>query len=122
MIRHFLLVPALALASPAVAQDDQLAPVPAQVLLGHAYSGDLAPSILRFVNVRARPVSIIWVGFDGTEHHYGVIAPGAELVQNTYVAHRWVVRDAQDGTPLFGFISTRSAARDDGASQIALIR
>jgi len=122
MIRYLPLAAALALAAPAAAQDDELAPVPTQVLLGHAYLGDLAPSRLRFVNVRPRAVSINWIAFDGSERPYGVIAPGEELVQSTYVAHRWMVRDARDGSPLSAFISTRSAARDDGAAQIALIR
>jgi hypothetical protein len=70
--------------------------------------------------VRDRPVSIEWVSFDGGEKTYATLAPGEERVQPTFVAHRWLVKDAEDGTPLEAFISTRSATH--GIAQIALIR
>ena len=104
------------------AADDELTPVPAQILRGQAYSGDAAPSQIRFVNARGRPISIVWIGFDGQEQTYSTIMPGQEIVQPTFVAHRWIVKDALDGTPLEAFISTRSAARDNGATQIAIVR
>ena len=108
--------------TPALAETDELSPVPAQVVLGQPYAGDSAASKIRFINVRNRPVRIVWISFDGAGRVYGQIKPGQELVQPTYVAHRWVAVDAETGQPLQGFISTRSAARDDGASPIALIR
>jgi hypothetical protein len=113
----FLLCPA-----PAFADTDELQPVPAFVVTGHSYVGDSAPSVIRFINARYRSVALTWITFDGREQRYAIIAPGGEVIQPTYVAHRWLVRDAGDDTPLQGFISTRSAARDNGAWQIALIR
>jgi hypothetical protein len=91
-------------------------------VIGHPYSGDRAPSQIRFINVRTRPVSIVWIAFDGSERFYTSLEPGDEVVQPTYVAHRWLVKDKEDGTPLEAFISTRSAARDRGTAQIAVIR
>ncbi len=112
----------LLVTSPAAAGCDEMSPVPAQALIGHAYSGENTPSQMRFINVRNRPVRINWVAFDGSDRTYARLAEGQEIVQPTFVAHRWLVRDDGDGTPLQGFISTRSAARSNGTPQIALIR
>ena len=108
--------------APAVAQGDELDPLPPPILMGQAYGGDAAPSFIRFINVRPRPVKIVWLAFDGSERPYATVAPGQEIVQPTFVAHRWLVKDGVEDTPLEVFISTRSAARDNGAMQIALIR
>jgi hypothetical protein len=112
----------LGLSAPAFAQADEIQPVPAQALTGHPYFSEIVPSRILFINVRDRPVRIFWVGFDGKEMPYGDLEQGQQRLQPTYVAHRWVVRDAADGTPLVGFISTRAATRSGGTSQIALIR
>ena len=109
-------------AAPAVAAGDEIDPVPARAVIGHAYFGENTPSQIRFINVRNRPVRIVWVAFDGRERDYAALAEGQEAVQPTFVAHRWLIRDSGDGTPLKAFISTRSAARDNGTPQIALIR
>ena len=122
MFRHVAATMLLLSSAPTKAETDELSPVPAQVVLGQSYTGDSAASKIRFVNTRARPVRLIWISFDGTGRLYATIDPGVEIVQPTYVAHRWVVVDAGNGQPLQGFISTRSAARDNGAAQIALIR
>ena len=119
--RVFLLMLALS-SAPALAAGDEIEPVPAQALIGHAYFGESTPSRILFINVRDRPVRILWVSFDGTERPYAELAEGEERVQPTYLAHRWVVRDAVDGTPLEGFISTRAASRGTAPSQIAVIR
>lgn len=121
MVRH-LAIALLLLPAAAWAEGDELSPDPAQILRGQPYSGDAAPSQIRFVNVRSRPVSVMWIAFDGKERTYFSLLPGQEIVQPTFVAHRWLVKDALDGTPLQAFISTRSAARDNGAAQIALVR
>lgn len=122
MLRHLLLAVCLASSSAAFADGDELAPVRPQAVIGHAYFGDGAPSLIRFINVRSRPVRILWIGFDGSERPYAELAEGQEIIQPTFVAHRWVVKDAGDGTPVAAFISTRSAAHDDGIAQIAVIR
>jgi hypothetical protein len=105
-----------------LAESDELAPVPVNAVIGHPYPGDGAPSEIRFINVRLTPVSLVWIGGDGAEHFYATIQPGQEWVQPTFVTHRWLVKDNRDGAPIEAFISTRSAARDAGTAQIALIR
>jgi len=122
MLPRVALAALLLTSGPALAEGDELSPVPAPVLIGHTYNGDHAPSQIRFINVRTRPVSVVWIGFDGVERLYASLNPGDEIVQPTYVAHRWLIRDKGDGQPLEAFISTRSAQRDRGTAQIALIR
>ena len=112
----------LIVATPALAQSDEINPVPAQALVGRPYFGENTPSQIRFINVRSRPVRLLWITFEGAEKEYALVAEGQEIIQPTFVAHRWLVRDAGDGTPLQAFISTRSAVRDNGTPQIAIIR
>jgi hypothetical protein len=121
MFQRAFLIPLLFLSAPALAESDEINPVPTAAVIGHPYFGDQAPSQIRFINVRDRSVRLMWISFDGTERPYAVIAPGHEIIQPTFVAHRWLVKD-DDGTPLQAFISTRSAIRDNGIAQIALIR
>lgn len=122
MLRQMLLALLVLVATPASAEADEINPVPADVLIGRAYFGENTPSAIRFINVRKRPVRIVWLTFEGTERDYLELASGQEVIQPTFVAHRWLVRDVGDGTPLQAFISTRSAARDNGTPQIAVIR
>jgi len=123
MIRRVLLATALVAAGPAYADDgDEIQAVPFAAIEGRYYSGTNVPSQLRFINVRLRPVRLMWIGFDGRERQYAVLPSGQEVIQPTYVAHRWMVRDADGGQPLVGFISTRSAMRDQGVAQIGIIR
>ena len=112
----------LASSAPALADSDEIDPVPVPAVLNQAYFGDAAPSQIRFINVRTRPVQIFWISFDGTERPYASLDPGHEMIQPTFVAHRWLVRDKGDGSPLEAFISTRTAVHDEGTPQIALIR
>lgn len=112
----------LSLSTPAIAETDEIEPVPAQALIGHAYFGENVPSRILFINVRDRPVRIFWIMFDGSERPYGELAEGQQLLLMTFVAHRWVIRDAGNGTALEGFISTHSGIQSGSASQIALIR
>jgi hypothetical protein len=48
--------------TPAFADGDELSPVPVAAVIGHPYAGDRAPSQIRFINVRTRAVSVIWIG------------------------------------------------------------
>jgi hypothetical protein len=121
MILRCVAAAALLIAAPAFAATDELAPIPALTVIGQSYFGDSAASKILFINARSRPIRVLWLDFNGVEHEYAILAPGAQAVQPTYVANRWVVEDFGDGQPLAGFISTRSAA-DDSTPQIALIR
>lgn len=122
MLRRVILPMLLLLASPSFAGAQEIEPVAADALIGHAYSGVSTPSVILFISVHSRPVRVLWISFDGTERPYRVLTQGEQMFQPTFVAHRWIVRDAEDGTPLEAFISTRSAARSNGTPQIALIR
>jgi hypothetical protein len=122
MFRTLCLATLLALATPAWAASDELDPVPAHAIIGHAYGGETAPARIRFINVSDRPVKLMWIMFDGSERAYATLDEGQEIVQPTYVAHRWLARDAIDGTPLAAFIATRSDRRSNGTAQIAIIR
>jgi von Hippel-Lindau disease tumor suppressor protein len=122
MLRNAFFASLLLAASPALADCDEISPVPAQALVGHPYFAENTPSQIRFINVRNRAVQILWVAFDGSERLYAQLGEGDQIVQPTFVAHRWLVRDSGDGTPLEGFISTRAGARSNGTPQIALIR
>lgn len=107
----------------AAGDGDEIDPVPVQSVIGHVYAGvKTAPSRVHFINVRNRPVRIFWIAFDGSERSYAELAQGEELLQPTFVGHRWLVRDLADGTPIQAFISTRSDSPDNGTPQIALIR
>jgi hypothetical protein len=122
MLRCLIALLAALLSTPALSEGDEIDRVPAQAVIGRSYLGENTPSQIRFINVRSRPVRLIWVSFEGGERDYAQLNEGQELVQPTFIAHRWLIRDAGDGTPLHAFISTRSAARDNGIAQIALIR
>jgi VHL beta domain len=122
MLYRPVLAVLLLTAAPAFADSDEISPVPLPAVLGHPYLGERSASQIRFINVRTRAVSIVWIGFDGVERPYASLDPGGEIVQPTFVGHRWLIRDKEDGQPLEAFISTRSAIRDRGTAQIALIR
>jgi hypothetical protein len=119
MLRRVFLSLLGLISAPAFAQE--MDAVPADAVAGHTYFSPNTPSQILFINVRNRPVRIFWIAFDGTERSYAELAEGQQLLQPTYVAHRWLIKD-DDGTPLEGFISTRAAARSNGTPQIALIR
>ncbi|MGZ2410676.1 von Hippel-Lindau disease tumor suppressor protein [Sphingomonas sp. F9_3S_D5_B_2] len=108
--------------APALAGCEATDPLPARAVIGHPYIGSDTPSEMRFINVRSRPITVLWVSFDGGERRYAQLGEGEEMIQPTYVAHRWLIRDALDGRPLTAFISTEAAARSPGNPQIALVR
>ncbi len=123
MIRALLVAIALGcLSDAAYAGGDEIAPVPVVAVVGKPFFGSSVAAHVRFVNVRSEPVRLHWIHVDGSERPYVLLAPGEEIIQPTYVAHRWIARDPRDGAPLQAFISTRSTIRDLGTAQIALIR
>ena len=122
MFCRMLLSTLLLFTAPAFAEGDELDAVPAHALIGHGYFSESTPSEILFINLRRRPVRLLWVAFDGSERPYGVLAEGEQVLQPTYVAHRWLVRDAGDDAPLEGFIATHAIARSNETPQVALIR
>jgi hypothetical protein len=69
------------ISSPALACGDEIDPVPAQAVVGHAYAAENTPSQIRFINVRSRAVRILWVAFDGSERPYVELLEGQEIIQ-----------------------------------------
>jgi hypothetical protein len=121
VIRIAALIAAMLASSAASAGDDELRLVPAAALIGKAYSGAGEASEIQFVNARTRPVRLNWIAFDGTARLYAVLQPGEELLQPTFVSHRWLITLA-GGAPVEAFISTRADIHGDGQPQIAIIR
>jgi VHL beta domain len=56
-------------------------------------SGD-APVLIRFLNLRAEPVELIWLDYDGKRKSYGLLDAGAARDQRTYLSHPWIVANA----------------------------
>jgi len=49
-----------------------------------------------FQNKSARPVKLVWVGYDGKLKLYGELAAGAMRVQNSYANNCWLITDKTD--------------------------
>ncbi|MES1177015.1 MAG: hypothetical protein ABUL62_22020 [Myxococcales bacterium] len=56
-------------------------------------SGD-SPVLVRFLNLRAEPVELIWLDYDGKRKSYGTLAAGAAREQQTYLTHPWMIANA----------------------------
>lgn len=120
-----VLIPAVALllAVPAQADSgDELRPVSASALVGRPYTGAGAASEIEFINTRRGPVRLNWIGFDGAARFYAVIPPGGEILQPTFVSHRWLIQRADGGASIEAFIASRADIHSDGQPQIAIIR
>jgi VHL beta domain len=50
------------------------------------------PVSVAFTNSTSQPVEIFWVDFSGKEKGYGALAPGATVMQPTYVSQVWRFR------------------------------
>ena len=50
---------------------------------------------ITFINELDRPVTVIWIDFDGNEKVYNKLEPGQSYVQQTYTTHAWIVRENQ---------------------------
>lgn len=122
-MRAYLAAVAIVLSVPAQAQEgDELRPVPASVLLHQAYPGAGAPSEIEFINARRAPVRLYWIEFDGAPRLYATIPPGGEVLQPTFVSHRWLVAREGSDAPVAAFISSRADLHGDGQAQLAIIR
>jgi hypothetical protein len=65
------------------------------------------PLTIVFVNRRAEPVTLDWIGFGGDRQRYATISPGSSVAQETFLWHRWTIA-AEEGGCLGGFIARRS--------------
>jgi VHL beta domain len=57
-------------------------------------SGD-APVLVRFVNLRAEPIELIWLDYDGKRKSYGTLNAGETREQRTFLTHPWLVANLQ---------------------------
>ena len=112
---------------------DEIRPVAAGPLIGKAYPGKGLPAEIQFINVRPRSVRLNWIDRDGVLRFYAVIPSGGELLQPTFVSHRWVITPDQidasgsrtpgrtggfmgdSAGPLEAFIATRSNVHGVGS-------
>ena len=62
------------------------------------------PTSVQFVNAAASPVRVLWIDYSGMEVFYNFLAPGQSYVQPTYVTHPWLIRNADTGAPVVGFL------------------
>lgn len=57
---------------------------------------------MTFTNASSRTVNVIWISFDCAEVLYQTLGPGQSYLQNTYLTHPWIVRDASSGALVGG--------------------
>ena len=101
---------------------DELRSVPPAVLIGKSYAGVGVASEILFINARRAPVRLNWIGFDGVAKFYALIPPGGEMLQPTFVSHRWLITRENGDLPIEAFIATRADIHSDGQVQLAIIR
>lgn len=51
------------------------------------------PASVTFVNAGSRPVSIVWVDYEGKERPYSTLKPGERYTQSTFATHVWRIKD-----------------------------
>ena len=71
------------------------------------------PVTVRFENRTRNYVNIDWLDFEGKRdagHHY-VVEPGASKDVQTYVAHAWVVSNANSGAEIRTIVVAKDATR-----------
>lgn len=49
------------------------------------------PAKLRFVNASGATLVLQWIDFNGALKEYATLPPGADLTQDTYLTHPWIV-------------------------------
>ena len=50
-----------------------------------------APAKLRFVNPTDGTYVLQWIDYNGALKEYGTLGPGAEITQDTFLTHPWIV-------------------------------
>lgn len=61
---------------------------------------------IRFVNRLNHAVEINWVDYNGARKSYGIIAPGAVHMRETFVSHPFII-SGENGNDLMEFIATK---------------
>ena len=51
----------------------------------------IEPAKLRFINESGATLVLQWIDFNGALKEYGTLAPGAEITQDTFITHPWIV-------------------------------
>jgi VHL beta domain len=69
---------------------------------------------ITFVNRSDRPVKVYWLNFRGERILYKSLPPGAQLVQQTFVGHNWLVTSS--GEQCIGIFETVPQAIVDAGS------
>lgn len=64
-----------------------------------------AATAIDFVNLTARPVSLVWIDFDGELVTYAKVEASQHDRRHTYKGHVWRVADAETGTMIGSFVA-----------------
>lgn len=71
-------------------------------------NGD-TPTTVQFFNATTSSVQVFWKDYAGTEIFYALLSAGQSYVQGTFVTHPWLIRYADTGAPVVGFLPTATA-------------
>jgi hypothetical protein len=95
--------------APEVGSDGELIALLPADRIPSASPPDSRETSILFVNHRARPVDLEWIGIDGTRKAYANIRPGFSHLQHTFTGHAWIV--LEDGKPLGAAVAVDAAGR-----------
>ena len=109
-LRHATAVLGLVAMSAAAAKaQTPLAPLdPVFVQSLRSLNGD-TPTTVQFFNATSSSVRVLWLDYSGTEIFYALLAGGQSYVQGTFATHPWLIRYADTGAPVVGFLATATA-------------
>ncbi len=71
-------------------------------------NGD-TPTTVQFFNATTSSVQVFWKDYAGTEIFYALLSAGQSYVQGTFVTHPWLIRYADSGAPVVGFLPSATA-------------
>lgn len=67
------------------------------------------PTTVQFINATTSSVRVLWMDYTGTEVFFALLSGGQSYVQGTYVTHPWLIRFADTGAPVVGFLPNATA-------------
>jgi hypothetical protein len=74
------------------AEDRAVDPINTQEVGLHSINSN-KPSAIKFVNLTNQTIRVHWLDFNGKRVFYNSLSPGQSYIQNTFLAHSWVVTD-----------------------------